>query len=87
MRSDRAVFEKQFYPLGKNPWIPASVLNRAVKKLPVEKYELIKAWVLTIKNERQFGSPEEVSVKDVSSVEQLELFEEEAEDYPNDCRF
>ena len=39
---DQGVFEKEFYPFGKKPWIPSSVLNRAVRKLPGEKYEEIK---------------------------------------------
>ena len=39
---DSSSFQEQFYPQRENPWIPASILNRAVKKLAVEKYELIK---------------------------------------------
>ena len=47
---DLEAFREQFYPDGTDtPWIPARQLNRAVKKLPIEKYEEIKTWVKEIK--------------------------------------
>ena len=76
---DLEAFREQFYPDGtESPWIPARQLNRAVKKLPIEKYEEIRNWVRAIKSdsaEPEFLQPEyEADLEPEPEYEPPEIF-------------